>query len=76
MQQGGRLPGETGKGFMREVPFGLRDGEEEMQKYSPETLGTYKKLNLSRRGCALGGEWTTKQGRLTSGTCKGPRILR
>lgn len=47
VQQGGRLPGGTGKGFLRKVPFGLRDGEEEMQKYSPETLGTYKKLNLS-----------------------------
>jgi len=43
------------------VPFELRDREEEVEKYSAGTLVSCKKLNLSRRGCALGGEWAMKQ---------------
>lgn len=52
--QGGRLPGATGKGFLKEAPIGVegeRRGGAEVQPRDPQW--GCRKFNLTRRGCVL-----------------------
>lgn len=45
---------ETGKGFLKEMPFELREGEEHAEKYSQETLGKLQiQLCAALRGYIL-----------------------